>query len=382
MAKDLYTKLTMPSLTATVKKVIGETNLDSKKSLKVVMFGYFGVFNIGDDAILLAEINELRKLNANLDITVPSQNPGYIRKEFGVSSIPNRDVLSLFSSIINSDLIIFGGGGLVCKIKNNSNFKSLLIDNVFTVYKAIFYFILPKILAKKIIVFGIGIYPNISWFQKFIYIKLFKLADFISVRDAISYNFLSANISKQVHYEKDVAFLLNNNDISKNKRQQIDTIISAAGKKAKVGISLISTNDKQKDNLILSQVAKIIEKYSKKCYFYFFPFYTEEILNNDKEIGNRLQNKINSLKHLKIIPYSLGADGFHYFFSKLNFSICMRFHAQVFSYKASIPFVGISYDEKCKSFMNEINAIYLETTSLKAENLYSLIDTNLSKQLA
>jgi polysaccharide pyruvyl transferase WcaK-like protein len=170
--------------------------------------------------------------------------------------------------------------------------------------------------------------------------------------------------------------LLDTADFKKNHATKIEVLLKKSNKR-KVGISLITTNILDLDSLIINQLSEIIDKYHTYFDFYFLPFYTEPGMRNDLDMAKDLEKRIKNRTSFTIIPYNIGADGFHYFFYKLDFAISMRFHAQVFSYKANIPFFGISYDEKCKSFMSQINASFVSTSDIEENNLFTLLEEKL-----
>ena len=66
--KSSYDQLPTPSLDVVVEKLIPLKNFISRRPLRVTFFGYFGMKNIGDDAILFAEITQLQKLKIPLTI--------------------------------------------------------------------------------------------------------------------------------------------------------------------------------------------------------------------------------------------------------------------------------------------------------------------------
>ena len=59
-------------------------------TLNVVIHGYFGFGNIGDEAILAALIEEFKRMFSNVEFTVLSSNPARTTGIHKVSSIRER----------------------------------------------------------------------------------------------------------------------------------------------------------------------------------------------------------------------------------------------------------------------------------------------------
>lgn len=81
--------------------------------MHIVLSGYYGFDNVGDEAILLSIITALRKEQPDVAITVLSNNPGVTAKTYGVAAV-NRWKLGEVSKVLKSaDGLISGGGSLL-----------------------------------------------------------------------------------------------------------------------------------------------------------------------------------------------------------------------------------------------------------------------------
>lgn len=357
-----YENLPSPSL-AKILKTIGRPT-KSERKLHFLIFGFFGMKNIGDDILLTQEIEQIKSLGIPYQITVPSESPQLVKKIFNVRSFKIKNIDTFFKQIQQTDIVIFGAGGLICNTGSENKLSKKIIDVMFDLYKCCFLFLLPKILGKKIVVYGIGAYSNIDAIKKVIYINALKLADYISVRDYDSYLFLSQHISSpQVNYEKDLAFLLR----SQPKKTSSVTPL--------IGISLIPSSDQSINQKNVTLFAHLINKYGSKAKFVFFPFLVNERFYNDLDIAKEIQKNLHNQKYLEIIPYKEGPTGFYNLFNQLDFAFCTRFHSQVFAYKQKIPFLGISYDNKCQSFLSAVNAKWVDLKNLD----FSILDKRIRR---
>lgn len=77
---------------------------------RVLISGYYGFDNLGDELILKVLVDELKA--RDVKITVLSKNPAKTRQEYGVDAISRTNPLDIIDALAQSHLFISGGGGL------------------------------------------------------------------------------------------------------------------------------------------------------------------------------------------------------------------------------------------------------------------------------
>ena len=80
---------------------------------KIVISGYYGFNNLGDESILTAIIANLRSKIDNIEITVLSKDPNFTAKKHKVRSVNRMNVFKVINEIKKCDLLISGGGSLL-----------------------------------------------------------------------------------------------------------------------------------------------------------------------------------------------------------------------------------------------------------------------------
>ena len=78
----------------------------------ILIGGYYGAGNIGDEAILECMLGDLRETDKDLKFIITSWKPEWTRQQYNVDAVYWRDIPGLFSAVQRSDLVILGGGGL------------------------------------------------------------------------------------------------------------------------------------------------------------------------------------------------------------------------------------------------------------------------------
>ena len=119
----------------------------NKKNPRILMYGYFGAGNIGDEAILEIQIKILRELNPNIEISILTHNEKRA-KELNVKPYDFKDILKIINAIEECDLIISGGGGL---------FQDISGTCTPLYYGLIMY--LGEIIQRPVFIFGQGFGP-------------------------------------------------------------------------------------------------------------------------------------------------------------------------------------------------------------------------------
>ena len=113
---------------------------------KVVLSGYYGFDNFGDEAILQVLVSNLKNIGA--DITVISHNPQKTSFTHDVKSVFTFDIFGILNSLSKTDVLISGGGSLLQDVTS--------IRSLFYYLFIIFFSIL---FSKRVIIFAQGIGP-------------------------------------------------------------------------------------------------------------------------------------------------------------------------------------------------------------------------------
>lgn len=80
---------------------------------KVVISGYYGFANAGDEAMLSAIIGSLRDIMPHVEITVITGNCQMTRKHHNVHTVHRMNFLAIAAAIRRCDILISGGGSLL-----------------------------------------------------------------------------------------------------------------------------------------------------------------------------------------------------------------------------------------------------------------------------
>lgn len=287
----------------------------------VLISGYYGFDNFGDEAILGVLIEKLKELKTN--ITVLSKNPKKTSLEHKVESVFSFDLMKAFSQVKKCDLLISGGGSL---LQDVTSFKSLLYY-LFIINAALF-------LNKKVIIFAQGIGPIKSKLGRFLTKFALRRCTLVTVRD-----------------EKSLFLLRGWGGINPNLvcDPLFDLKLPGSMPANKVGVQL--RDFKTLKEPLLIKLAEYINKNfaDKEIEIYSFQDSLDLTVCKRFEVILRslnpvIQTKVISAQSPKEIIEKI---------SHLEYMIAMRFHANLIALKYGIKTLAVCYDEKVEKLANE-----------------------------
>ncbi len=337
----------------------------------VLLSGYYGFDNSGDDAILKAIVKDLRENIKDLDIVVLSNNPKETEKTYDVRAVDRFSLPKVIKAMKNSDLFISGGGSLLQDITSSRSLWYYLMTMEFAI-----------ILRKPFMVYANGIGPIDKTINRNLTRHILNKAKYITLRDQDSYEFVK-NLgvkNKNIEVTSDPVFTLKASeearvlDIFENEKIPTDKKI--------IGISLRKwENDEKIISSIIETIEKLEENYDYN--YLLIPMHYPEDLNISREILKRLERK-----NCYVLQEKYPVEDIMGVIKKLDLILAMRLHALIYAAAEKIPIVGLVYDPKVTGLIKTLkikNYIKLDdfTTEELLENVEYVINNrdDLAKSL-
>lgn len=304
---------------------------------KILLSGYFGFENLGDEAILYSIVEELKKIEG-VEIVALSANPQRTTEKFGIRAADRMKIPVLWREIKNCDLFISGGGSLLQDVTSNRSLKYYLI--LLKIAKSYF--------GKKVMVYAQGIGPINDPKNRKKTAKILNLMDTISVRDEESKKeLLDMGVIKDIKVTADTVFLLDTPDKIRGKdclqRMGVDL------EKKTIGISIRKW--KTYDTEIVRVLKKTIEYLqSKDLNILLLPFHHP----GDLEISQTVFKDLKSTENVFVLRDQLTEREMLSVIANTDIMLSMRLHGLIFGVVCNSYPVGISYDPKIDALMQEI----------------------------
>ena len=138
----------------------------------ILISGYHGFKNSGDEALLFAILNTLRKIRPELDVTVLSKTPEETTRVYGVKSIFRYNYFKIKKEMKASNMLLFGGGSL---LQDVTSCKSILY------YLAVIF--LAQRSGMKTMLYANGVGPITKKWNRRLAKWILNRVDLITLRD-------------------------------------------------------------------------------------------------------------------------------------------------------------------------------------------------------
>lgn len=304
---------------------------------KVVISGFYGFHNIGDEAILKTLIQQLKKMNPSTEIVVLSHTPKETAALYGVKAIKRNDLLSVFLAIKQCDVLLSGGG-------------SLLQDD--TSARSIHYYLsilrMGIWLKKRVYLISNGIGPLIREKNKKRVASVLNRVEHITVRDFNSEKLL-VDIGVQpekISVSADMVIGMEMEPQATGKRL-IEKLQLIHPERKKIAIAIRHKDFKQAEKL--DQLVNLANQLSKTYSVIFVPFYYDDDMTIHVELSPK------TYENVYFINQRYSAEEVLSLLQNMDILMGSRLHSLIFSLVAQVPFIGISYDPKIENFMEMID---------------------------
>ena len=332
--------------------------------MKIVISGYYGSKNGGDEAMLAAMLEVLREEVSDLQATVISLNPDYTRRRHNVDAVPMPDIFAIIKKIRAADLLISGGGSL---LQNVTSGRSLYY------YLTIIFFAL--IFGRKVMLYAQGIGPIRGALAHKLMNLIINRVDLITVRDRGSLEELARlKITRpKIFCTADPVLAIKSVPLEFGKKILAEHSIKKAGEKF-IGVAVRHWLDWEKfqaelaaalDSIVDATGAKII----------FIPMKFPEDIRSAQSTAALMKNNCVVLDKEFSTREVLSLVGC------MNLLIGVRLHALIFAGVMNVPLLGISYDPKIERFLDSIGEKPLgNMSSITAQEIFDATLKKLSEQ--
>jgi len=298
---------------------------------RILLSGYFGFNNAGDEAILAAMLEALQAEMPAVSLQVLSNNPERTTKQLQVGSVNRWQLAAILQAISNCDLLISGGGSLLQDV---------------TGAKSIIYYLgiiqLARWMKKPVVLYAQGIGPvNRPWARRLM-ARVLNQVDLITVRDEGSREELAAlGVSKPpVVVTADPVLAWSGTGGSTDQflcRARVE-------QGPRIGVSLRDWPGI--DPQVFAQACDCLVE--KGYQVVLLPFQFPGDIAICREV-TRLMTRESCLVKENLLPGEI-MD----LVGRMDLIIGMRLHALIMAAAKGVPFVAVSYDPKVDRFAAQL----------------------------
>jgi len=315
------------------RKNRGQPGQDGHVHPRVMISGYYGFDNLGDELILRVLVDELKA--HQVQITVLSQNPEKTAQQYGVQAIKRTNVLAIIDALAQTNLFISGGGGL--------------FQDATGPMSAIYYgglIRLAHFFDVPVCFWAQGVGPLRRLMSRRMTASALKRCEVVTVRDEGSAALIQKLTGSRPEITADPVWLLNTG----KKHPESPRNLNDKHKRHepwRVGISLRPWHEltEARQQALADSLKTLAQSVDCPVEFWLLPFQKEEDTHLLKHFGERF-GPSEKFKLVFIPPDQVMEK-----LGQCHAIIGMRFHSLILGLLHHIPVYGLVYDPKVASLL-------------------------------
>ena len=307
-----------------------------RKKYRVVMSGYYGFGNAGDDAILESIQQAIRAASDDVSVTVLSNDPEQTYRQYGLEAIPRFRILRVFNALRRGDVLLSGGGSL---LQDTTSTRSLVY--YLSVIRC------ARWLGKPVMLYANGIGPVRKPVNRRRVRKVVERAALVTLRDHASARELEEmGVTRPVQVTADPVFHLEPAPAERSRE-----LLKAAGLEAGTPFVAVSVRDWQDIGDFYIQLARLCGHLRRT--------HGMEVLfllmqpDRDRAATAQVRALMEEPSHVLDAPCTprelMGVLG------QARLCLAMRLHTLIFAARMAVPAMGLVYDPKVASYLEELD---------------------------
>ncbi len=320
---------------------------------RILLSGYYGFDNLGDEAVLESILSNIRQSMDELHITVLSANPHVTEGLYGVHAVKRISPIKVLKALWNCDVLISGGGSLLQDVTGRLS---------------IFYYLsliaMGKLMGKRVMIYSQGIGPIRKPFNRFVTRHVVNWADAITVREPNSrVDLIDIGIApERILITADPVISLS----PQPDPQLEEWLAESPGYIENAPIVGLAFRGKDMAFGAAEKLAVVISKLREELHanILLIPYYSEQ--------DSMMLDSLERLAEGLVIPVHrpLSVKEMLSLTAKLDVLVGSRLHSLIVSAVCGTPMVAVSYDPKIEYFMSTIHrSVFADVRSFDPELL-------------
>lgn len=303
---------------------------------KIVMSGYYGFQNAGDDAVCYAIIEALRQEMPSCEITVLSNDPALTEATYGVKACDRWKIAEVWRSLRQSQLLVSGGGSLIQDVTSKNS--SLYYLGVM---------LMAMLQRKPFVIYGQGVGPLNEKRNRRLTKWVFNRARAIYVRDDESHALLrEIGVKTPIEVAPDPVLGIDNDVVDRDKGRQL---LQALGYDGQRPLALLALREWAGTDLV-HEFAALGDYLSEQGYAVGLL-----AMHHDQDDGIAKAVDAHMRGDSFVIADAYDTPAMFSIFANASIVVGMRLHALIIGAALDKPVMAISYDPKVDAFMRMIH---------------------------
>lgn len=316
----------------------------------IVVAGYYGAANAGDELILQAIAARLSRTAEDLTVVVAAQRPAEVVRAHGLAAFARSDLPLAEAVVRSSSALVLGGGGLLQDIAftRAGGLAGMFSEPALSIPGWAPLVVLAEILGRPVHMFGLGVGPLGDADARRLVAWLVDRADSISVRDPHSRGLLESlpGVTAPVELAPDPVYALELGEAGPPRALE-----RLAGGKPLLAVNLRPWQPAEPADLH-RRVAAAITPVARRHGLAVVGVPMQAGLDEDA-LEATLGELPQDIERLTL-PWTADAEMLAAVLRASAATLAMRLHACLLSHRVGTPAVGLAYDAKVTSHFDEV----------------------------
>ena len=317
-----------------------------KQRYRVLLSGYYGFSNAGDDAILQSIHEGILSTSDAVDITVLSDNPASTTTQYGLEALPRFRFWTVLRALRRCDALVSGGGSL---LQDRTSTRSILY--YLSVMRG------AQLLGKPVMLYANGIGPVQKPANRRRVKKVVDRATLVTLRDANSARELEAMGVRRpaLHVTADPVF-----NLMAASRARAWELLRSCGIAADRPFAVVSVRPWPGTAAFSEDLAALCDYLSERygMQILFLPMQPAADVPASLQVGRHMRTAFcvlgdgagQTAAESKLSPSDLMAV-----LGEAKLCLAMRLHTLIFAAHMATPLLGLVYDPKVASYLEELD---------------------------
>ena len=354
-----------------------EERLGIPEPRTVVVGGYYGHQNLGDEALLAGLLGELQAAAPDVLPVVLSGDPARTAAAHDVIAIDEQNIAAVSDAVSKSDAVLLGGGGLLHD-HHGIDEATLLRNGHWGLSLCAALPVLAAVHDKPFAVAGVGAGPLSSEASRRHARVIAERACAVTVRDDASRALLETLSPRlpPTRVTADLAFLLSS--APRETATRLIDRLNLPGRGPLVAVALrdwnVETAGASRKSEIAAALDNLITAVDARIIFVTFQASAGNVDDSDTAVGRSIQRLMRRGNRTALAPADLTPPVMQALLSECHLVVAMRLHAVILAANVGTPVVAISYTDKVSEAARQLGVEHyeLELSRLTAESLTGL----------
>lgn len=301
---------------------------------RILISGYYGFNNAGDDVVLYGIISSLRREQPHISLSVLSNQPERTAALFGIPAHNRWRLSTIVRELSGCDLLVMGGGTLMQDI---------------TSPRSVLYYLgivtIAKMLGKPVVFYAQGFGPVVKPLSRWMINKVVNKVDVITVRDFESgEDFKACGVEAPLYVTADPALTIHPDEIDAEPGRRLLAELFSDPSKPLVAFSVRNWKQEERYKQYIARAADYFAKQGWNV-LYLPMHYPSDIPPSQEIMGLMKQ------EGARVIDQPVTFHEIMCILKNCQYVVGMRLHSLILACMLQVPFTGISYDPKIDRFV-------------------------------